>query len=138
MKALSIRQPWAWCIIHAGKDIENRIWNTGYRGPILIHAAKGMTRYEYEDCLAIAHRISITHPFPTGLILPAFEELDRGGLVGMADLVDVVNGSANDWFEGPFGFVLRNVKPLPFLPLKGRLGLFDVEYADGEIVGGRS
>jgi len=22
MKALSIRQPWAWCIVHAGKDAE--------------------------------------------------------------------------------------------------------------------
>lgn len=24
--ALSVRQPWAWAIIHAGKDIENRSW----------------------------------------------------------------------------------------------------------------
>ena len=28
MKALSIRQPWAWAILHAGKDIENRDWRT--------------------------------------------------------------------------------------------------------------
>ena len=33
MKCLSIRQPWAWAIIHAGKDIENRCWPTSYRGP---------------------------------------------------------------------------------------------------------
>lgn len=26
--ALSIRQPWAWAILHAGKDIENRDWHT--------------------------------------------------------------------------------------------------------------
>lgn len=26
MIALSIRQPWAWLIINAGKDIENRDW----------------------------------------------------------------------------------------------------------------
>ncbi len=24
MLALSIRQPWAWAVIHAGKDVENR------------------------------------------------------------------------------------------------------------------
>ena len=24
-KALSVRQPWAWAIIHGGKDIENRV-----------------------------------------------------------------------------------------------------------------
>jgi hypothetical protein len=46
--ALSIRQPWAWLILHAGKDIENRDWPTKYRGPFLIHASKGMTRDEYE------------------------------------------------------------------------------------------
>ena len=34
MKALSIRQPWAWAIINAGKDIENRQWPTKFRGSI--------------------------------------------------------------------------------------------------------
>lgn len=24
--ALSVRQPWPWAILHAGKDIENRSW----------------------------------------------------------------------------------------------------------------
>lgn len=43
MKALSIRQPWAWLILHGGKDIENRSWNTNFRGRFLIHAAAGMT-----------------------------------------------------------------------------------------------
>ena len=43
MKALSIRQPWAWLIVNGHKDIENRSWPTRFRGPVLIHAAKGMT-----------------------------------------------------------------------------------------------
>ena len=38
MPALSIRQPWAWAILHAGKDIENRSWRTAFRGEVLIHA----------------------------------------------------------------------------------------------------
>ena len=48
LPALSIRQPWAWMILNAGKDIENRSWQTDYRGRFLIHAAKGMTQDEYE------------------------------------------------------------------------------------------
>jgi len=32
MKALSIRQPYAWLIIHGYKDIENRTWGTRVRG----------------------------------------------------------------------------------------------------------
>ena len=44
MKALSVRQPWAWAIIHAGKDVENRTWGTRYHGPLLIHASKNYDR----------------------------------------------------------------------------------------------
>ena len=51
MKALSIRQPWAWLILNAGKDIENRSWYTSVRGRVLIHASKGMTLAEYEDAI---------------------------------------------------------------------------------------
>lgn len=42
MKALSIRQPWAWLIANGYKDIENRSWRTNYRGPVLIHASAAM------------------------------------------------------------------------------------------------
>lgn len=123
--ALSIRQPWAWSILHAGKDIENRKWPTRLRGPICIHAAKGMTRDDYEDCLATAHTISRTHPFPGGLTLPAPDALQRGGIVGTADIVDCVADSASPWFFGRYGFVLRNVKPLEFIPVRGALGFFE-------------
>jgi hypothetical protein len=40
VKALTVRQPWAWATIYAGKDVENRRWRTTYRGPLLIHAGK--------------------------------------------------------------------------------------------------
>jgi len=40
MKALSIRQPWAWLLVEGFKDIENRTWKTNYRGSFLIHASK--------------------------------------------------------------------------------------------------
>ena len=119
MRALSIRQPWAWLILHGGKDIENRDWRTNVRGRVLIHASKGMTRDEYaggyETCQEIA-----------GLTLPRLERLERGGIVGAADIVDCVNRSDSPWFFGTFGFVLRNVRPLPFTPYKGALGFFDV------------
>lgn len=40
MKALSIRQPWAWLIANGHKDIENRTSHTNFRGDFLIHASK--------------------------------------------------------------------------------------------------
>lgn len=40
LRILTVRQPWAWAIIHAGKDVENRTRNIAgdYRGPVAIHA----------------------------------------------------------------------------------------------------
>jgi ASCH domain len=38
MKALSVRQPWAWLIVQGFKGIENRTWQTSFRGTVLIHA----------------------------------------------------------------------------------------------------
>jgi hypothetical protein len=35
---LTIRNPWCWAIVHGGKRIENRSWNTNYRGPLWLHA----------------------------------------------------------------------------------------------------
>lgn len=122
MKAISIRQPWAWLIINAGKDIENRCWPTKLRGRVLVHAAKGMTRDEYadvEDFLA-------THP-GSGIQLPPASALERGGIIGSVEIADCVTESKSPWFFGPYGFVLRNPKPMPFSPLRGQLGFFDVE-----------
>lgn len=56
----------------------------------------------------------------------AFDDLQRGGIVGRAEIVDCVESSDSPWFVGPFGFVLRNIEPLPFRPYKGALGFFEV------------
>jgi hypothetical protein len=126
MKAISIRQPWAWLILHAGKDIENRDWPTKLRGRILVHASKGMTKAEYEYALDTAHAISRTHPFPHGLTMPAFSDLPRGGIVGSVEITDCVTDSESPWFFGHHGFVLRNPRQLDFVPFKGALGFFYV------------
>ncbi|MBX3751927.1 MAG: hypothetical protein KF897_17750 [Opitutaceae bacterium] len=122
--ALSVRQPWACCIVHLGKDIENRDWPTRFRGEVAIHASKGMTRDEYEGCLATVHAVSLTQPFGAGGVFPALDELPRGGIVGVARIVDCVEWSASPWFCGRFGFVLADARPVPFVPVRGALGFF--------------
>lgn len=119
MKALSIRQPWAWLIVHAGKDIENRTWPTRFRGRVLIHASKGVTRSEYDEACWFMGEQGIDYGR-----LPLFDDLQRGGIIGEAEIVDCVTESKSPWFAGPYGFVLRNAKPLPFRPCKGALGFF--------------
>jgi hypothetical protein len=124
MIALSIRQPWAWMILHAGKDIENRTWPTRFRGRVLVHASKGMTRIEHEDALDFARGC-----IPVGsdiLSRLPFINIERGGIVGSVEIVDCVTRSDSPWFMGEYGFVLRNPVVIPFHPCRGSLGFFDV------------
>jgi len=123
--AISIRQPWAYCILHLGKDIENRDWSTNFRGDVCVHAAKGMTRSEYEDCLATVHAVSEERPFPSGRVFPEFDVLARGGIVGVVNIANCIPSSASPWFVGKHGFVLRNARPVEFIPVRGALGFFD-------------
>ena len=113
MKALSVRQPFARAIVHGGKDIENRSWATSYRGPVLIHA--GMRWHDVTPAM-LARRM--------GVQVPA--DLPRGGIIGRVEIVDCVESSESPWFEAPYGFVLTDPRPLPFRPLAGKLGFFDV------------
>ena len=113
MKALSIMQPWAWLIVAGHKDIENRTWATRYRGPVLIHAGK---RFDFD---------------PQEWDWPDIErplDFDLGGIVGEAEIVDCVTASSSRWFCGPFGFVIRNARPLPFRPCRGMLGFFTPDF----------
>ena len=105
MKALSIQEPWASLIIAGKKTIELRTWRTHYRGPILIHrSGKG------------------------------------GGIVGVAEIVDIIEIKSFGQFQSMqnrhlvpdaffmdrfWGWILRNARPVEFIPCKGRLGLWE-------------
>ena len=112
MKVIVIRQPWAWLIVNGFKDIENRSWVTHYRGPLLIQAA---ARKPSPEDIAYARRRRVKLP----------DEFDLGGSVGRVQLEDCVLKSRSKWFEGPVGWVLSKPKQLPFVPMRGQLGLFD-------------
>jgi hypothetical protein len=124
MKALSIRQPWAWLITHGHKPVENRTWETFYRGPVLIHASKVMTFADYDACLLfMAGDPLIRHVVD---LLPEPQLLERGGIVGQAEVVACLRQHESPFFTGPFGHVMANAKPLPFTPVKGALQYFNV------------
>jgi hypothetical protein len=125
MKALSIRQPWAWLIVNGHKDVENRTWPTRFRGRVLIHANKNMTQAEFADAAQFIAMISPIDPLP----LADMANADRGGIVGVATITDCVPASrrASPWhIEGAFGFQIIDARPLPFIECKGALGFFDV------------
>jgi hypothetical protein len=145
--ALTLTQPWATLVAIGAKRIETRSWGTSYRGPIAIHAAKGMPR----DAVALCH----AEPFREALAragLHSLADLPRGAIVAKARLVDVrptshlrqtVGGrifepagdlptvasaerAFGDYTGGRFMWILEDVVPLPQpVPVRGALGLWD-------------
>lgn len=136
MKALSIRQPWAYLIIHAAKDIENREWPTRFRGNCLIHASKTMTRADYEACCIFCSGLP---PLVLGsdFDFPSFEFLKTvcGGIVGQMHIADCVTAHPSEWFNGPYGFVIDGATSFDFVPCKGALGFFDVSDSVTKMLG---
>lgn len=129
MKAISIRQPWAWLIVNGYKDIENRTWDTKYRGMVLIHAAKTKpTAVEWYEAERVAHAAGVPY-------FPPFEAMEKGGIVGYAYITGTTRENASPWFFGPVGFYLTGAKSLPFQPLKGKLSFFETGY--GLVAAGR-
>jgi len=136
--ALSLRQPWAWLVVHGGKDVENRRWSTRFRGEFLVHAAKGMTADEYDGAVSFVAGVRGFGWDEAAAFLPTPKALVRGGIIGRARLVDVIPpccpgefvvadcACGHPWHMGQqFGFVLADVVELPFEPLTGKLGFFD-------------
>lgn len=127
MKALSIRQPWAWAILHAGKNVENRSWKRPWapEGLILLHASGGCTEVEYQEAARIIERVGLQRP-------PPLSELQRGGLVGAFRITRAVRHDhpASPWAEpGLVHLHLADVQPVNWVPLRGQLGFFDVPDA---------
>ena len=112
MRVLTVKQPWAWGLIFGPKRVENRSWDTAYRGPLLIHAGK--SRSDLDDARDLFPDLPLT--------------LDFGAILGVVDLVDCVpfDRVRDDPFaEGPWCWITTNPRPLPQShPCNGALGLW--------------
>lgn len=127
-KALSIRSPWWWFILHAGKDIENRDWKTNFRGEIYIHASSWWAFAEVKSDTETALCCHAATEFHSEAAITWPEMRGCGGhIVGTVEISDCVQQSESPWFFGDYGFVLGNPKPLlrP-IPCKGHLGFFEL------------
>ena len=115
MKALTICQPYAELIARGEKEIENRTWATSYRGPLAIHAGKSKAWLDPEDR---------TH-YP-GMVFGAVVALATlRGCIRIEDLPLEYRGSAHA--NGPWCWILIDVRRIEPVPCKGAQGLWDWE-----------
>lgn len=104
MKALSIREPWASLILSGKKTIETRTWKTKYRGKILLCASKKPVSWISGKAFAVAELIEC-----------------RPMLVD-----DEVKACCESYWNA-WSWIFENVKPISPFPVKGMLGLFEVD-----------
>ena len=115
---ISIRQPWAWAILHAGKDVENRNWrfNRELIGKqVLLHSSRQV------DVDAVG---MLRH---AGFAVP--DDLLCGGIVGLMDFGGITRTSSSRWAEaGAWHWEIKCARPIRFFRCRGQLRFFDVFY----------
>ena len=150
MKALTLTQPWATLIAIGAKKIETRSWNTAYRGPLAINAAKGFPK-EARDLLwkdfdfyaafrpdhAAALNLAGVRLVPNAAASAVSGQLPLGVVVATCRLASIiptsrVKGLTNqerafgDYSPGRYAWILEDVKPLAVpIPVKGALSLWE-------------
>lgn len=114
-KVLSVKQPWAWLLVNGPKDIENRSRKTSFKGLCLISASvePDPAIDEIRDYCKVEYGVSIP------------DKLDMGGVVGACVFGPCVDRSNSRWFNGPFGYPVKDRTPLEFTEMKGMLGFFN-------------
>ena len=129
-KALTIWQPYAEMIIRREKLVENRTWETKYRGTLYIHAGKSRADWDQE------------------MDDRRYPNAEFGAIVGVCRLVDCVRSAdaiagkldeVYPWISthmhvyGPWCWVLEGAGPIrPTVPWKGAQGLWDISNTDLE------
>lgn len=122
IKAITLYQPWASLVVSGWKAIETRSWGTRYRGMIAIHASKAYPKWVADLCSDYPMnyylgRCGITHP----------EQLPRGAVLGVADLVRDVIFDRENTFNG-WSWIAPNGRFYDFniTPREAEFGNYDV------------
>ena len=111
VKALSVRQPWTNLIAAGAKTVETRSWATSHRGDLLIVSSR---------------RPNIA---PAGFAL---------AVVRLADCRPMAEADEEaaccPVFPGAWAWVLADLRRLRPFPVKGRLGLYDVDLGEQRLI----
>ena len=127
LPALSIKQPWAWLIVNGYKDIENRNGLKNFTGDFLIHTGRKFDKKGFKWILQNRERLGLKLGELPLLIDESCIKYRVGGIIGHATITGFVEKSDSPWFVGKYGLLIKDAKPLPFTPCKGKLSFFKPE-----------
>lgn len=133
MKALSIKQPWLYCITDLDKRVENRTWKPpdwiiGKR--IALHASKKMDDSGGKSAASALAGLDLSTvvDMPMGAIVATAVVRGWVDIDGNSSHPDMLQYEDDEWFFGFYGWILddiRKVSPGP-ASCRGALGLWNV------------
>lgn len=145
MKAISIKQPWAFLVCSGIKDIENRTWPTKFRGRVLVHAS---AKYQSLEVLSEDQwNFLQSKAFANNVSIKVFE---TGVIIGSVEIVDCVINHKSIWAEKSteikdkagrvvhefkiYNWVLANpvLFTEPIMNVKGKLSFWDYPMTEDQ------
>lgn len=145
MKALTIKQPWLWCITDHRKRVENRTWKPPFDMVgqyIALHASKSKDQDEWraawniiEGGMPSLDGMPLGAIVATALIKGYIVVNDMGGVEEQTKAAANYYPSTDPWFFGPVGWLLADVRKLSQpIPCTGALGLWEVPADIAKII----
>lgn len=155
MKAISIKQPWAYLIASGIKDVENRTWKCPqkYIGErVLIHASA--KQCEVKGLLSVPQQEYLIAKIPNKM--PLQKNIVNGAIIGSVEIVDCVINHPSIWAEKSidckdgcpdvencpagkcphliYNWILANpiIFDEPILNIKDKLGFWDYEFSEDD------
>jgi hypothetical protein len=126
MKALTVKQPYAYLICAGIKDIENRAWKTNFRGCVLIHAGCTIVQPAFEiEGQATIHEIQ----FAKAVNVVEGKNL-ISAIIGSIEIVDCVRNHPSAWAEkDKWNWVLANpvLFKTPVRDVRGKLSFWEFD-----------
>jgi hypothetical protein len=116
MKALSVREPWVGMIARGEKTIETRTWRAPtylWNESLLLVGSKQPGGYMYSGKAACVVRVVDCHP------------------MGVAD----EDAACCKVYDGAFSWVLSDIQKVKLVPVRGRLGIYEVANELVQVVG---
>jgi hypothetical protein len=141
--AISVQQPWAFFLVNGFKPVENRTWPIPdkYIGARVLIQASARPLFPLAAARETLAEMHALYGIPGGWRFPEMGR-DVGGIVGMVRLVGCTRDHVSPWaVPGQWHWQTAEAKPLPFMPCKGQLGFFRVDYRPagterGSLIGG--
>jgi len=93
LRAVSVRQPWAWAIARGHQPVLNQAADTGYRGPVAIYASFRVDLESFES--------DVVRQAASAVWDPADPAAAIGGIVAVVSLAGVCAAAASGAPCGP-------------------------------------